>query len=154
MGTNGRKPWPRVGDPVTAGRHGRRDRVVVFGALASEGIRPVRRYGRFDGPTFVQYLKGVRRKWGKVLVIIDNAGQHKTRTVRECLKEHFEVEVLYLLTATPKLSAVETIWKEVKYRLVTSAHYKTLEGLTHAVLEYFSTYPIRLDIYKFLYRCI
>ena len=61
------------------------------------------------------------------------------------------MEVLYLPTTTPKLSAVEAIWKEAKYRLATSAHYETLEDLTHAVSEYFRTCPIRLDIYKFLY---
>ena len=154
IGTNGRKLWSPVGDPVTISRHGRRDRVVVFGALAGNGTRPVRRYDRFDGPTFVQYLKEVRRKWGKALVIMDNAGQHKTRAVREYLAEHPDVEVLYLPTATPKLSAVEAIWKEAKYRLVTSAHYETLEDLMHTVSEYFRTCPIRLDIYKFLYRCI
>ena len=153
-GIDRRNLWSRIGDPVTAGWHGRRDRVVVFGALAGDGTRPVRRYDRFDGPTFVQYLKEVCRKWGKALVITDNAGQHKTRAVRKYLEEHPEVELLYLPTATPKLSAVEAIWKESKYRLVTSAHYETLEDLTHAVSEYFRTCPIRLDIYKFLYRCI
>ena len=153
-GIDGRKLWSPVGDPVTVSRHGRRDRVVVFGALAGDGTRLMRRYDRFDGPTFVQYLKEVHRKWGKALVITDNAGQHKTRAVRKYLEEHPEVELLYLPTATPKLSAVEAIWKESKYRLVTSAHYETLEDLTHAVSEYFRTCPIRLDIYKFLYRCI
>ena len=38
-------------------RHGRRDRTVVYGALAEDGIRLMRQYGRFDGPTFVRYLK-------------------------------------------------------------------------------------------------
>ena len=36
-GTNGRKLWSRVGDPVTVSRHGRRDRTIVFGALAEDG---------------------------------------------------------------------------------------------------------------------
>ena len=78
IGIDGREPWSRVGDPVADGRHGRRDRVAMFGALADDGTRLVHRYGRLDGPTFVECLKEVRRKWGKALVIMDNAGQHKT----------------------------------------------------------------------------
>ena len=62
--------------------------------------------------------------------------------------------MLYLPTATPKLSAVENIWKDAKYRLVTSAYYETLEDLTHAVSEYFRTIFIKLDIYKFLYATV
>ena len=61
-GTNGRKLWSRVGDPVTVSRHGRRDRTIVFGALAEDGTRLMRQYGKFDGPTFVRYLTEVRRK--------------------------------------------------------------------------------------------
>ena len=76
-------------------RHGRRDRTVVYGALAEDGIRLMRQYERFDGPTFVRYLKEARRKWGKVLLIMDNAGQHKTKAVRKYLEEHDEVEILY-----------------------------------------------------------
>ena len=153
-GTNGRKLWSRVGEPVAVIRHGRRDRTVVYGALAEDGTRLMRQYERFDGPTFVRYLKEARRKWGKVLLIMDNAGQHKTKAVRKYLEEHDEVEILYLPTATPKLSAVESVWKDAKYRLVTSEHYETLEDLTHAVSEYFRTCSIRLAIYKFLYRCV
>ena len=86
-GTNGRKLWSRVGDPVTVSRHGRRDRTIVFGALAEDGTRLMRQYGKFDGPTFVRYLKEVRRKWGKVLLVTDNASQHKHREVRKYLEE-------------------------------------------------------------------
>ena len=154
IGTNGRKLWSRVGEPVAVIRHGRRDRTVVYGALAEDGIRLMRQYGRFDGPTFVRYLKEVRRKWGKVLLVTDNASQHKHREVRKYLEEHDGLEILYLPTATPKLSAVEPVWKDAKYRLVTSEHYETLEDLTHAVSEYFRTCSIRLDIYRFLYRCV
>ena len=61
-GTNGRRLWSRVGDPVAVSRHGRRDRTIVFGALAEDGTRLMRQYGRFGGPTFVRCLKEVRRK--------------------------------------------------------------------------------------------
>ena len=151
-GTNGRKLWSRVGDPVTIRRHGRRDRTVVFGALAENGTRLMRQYERFDGHTFVRYLREVRRKWGKVLLVTDNASQHKHRDVKKYLKSHDEVKILYLPTATPRLSAVESVWKDAKYRLAISEHYETREDMVHAISEYFRTCPIRLDIYKFLYR--
>ena len=139
---------------MTVSSHGRRDRTVVYGTLAEDGTRLTRQYGRFNNPTFVRYLKEARRKWGKVLLIMDNAGQHKTKAARKYLEEHDEVEILYLPTATPRLSAVESVWRDAKYRLVTSEHCETLEDLTHAVSEYFRTCSIRLDIYKFLYRCV
>ena len=154
IGTNGRKMWSRVGEPVAVIRHGRRNRTVVYGALSEDGIKLMRQYERFDGPTFVRYLKEARRKWGKVLLVTGNASQHKHREMRKYLEEHDEVEILYLPAAMPRLSAVESVWKDAKYRLVTSGHCETLEDLTHAVSEYFRTCSIRLDIYKFLYHCV
>ena len=71
--TNGRKLWSRVGDPVTVNRRGRRDKAIVYGTLAEDGTRLMWQYGRFDGPTFVRYLKEMRRKWGRILLVTDNA---------------------------------------------------------------------------------
>ena len=96
----------------------------------------------------------MRRKWGKALLVTDSASQHKHREVRKYLEEHDGLEILYLSTATPKLGAVESVWKDARYRLATSEHYETPEDLTHAVSEYFRTCSIRLDVYKFLYRCV
>ena len=56
---------------------------------------------------------------------MDNTSQHKTKAIREYLEEHDGIEVLYLSTATPELSVAEAIWKDAKYRLVTSKHYET-----------------------------
>ena len=102
----------------------------------------------------MRYLKVVRRRWGEVLLVTDNANQHKHREVRQYLEEHDELEILYLPTATLRLSAVESVWKDAKYRRVTSERYETLEDLTHTVSEYFRTRSIRIGIYKFLYRCV
>ena len=85
IGTNGRKLWSRVGEPVAVIRHGRRDRTVVYGALAEDGTRLMRQYERFDGPTFVRYLKEARRKWGKVLLIMGQRGPAQDQGSQEVL---------------------------------------------------------------------
>ena len=155
IGEDGKRLWSRIGDPVEIERSGRRDKTVVYGALADDGTRLMRLYDKFDGPTFVRYLAEARRKWGKVLLIMDNAGQHKTAAARKYLEDHKgEIEILCLPVATPKLSAIEALWKQAKYRLITAAHYDTLEDLKHTVSEYFRTCSIKLDIYRYLARCV
>ena len=139
---------------MTVCRSGRRDRTVVFGALSEDGTKLMRQHERFDGQTFARDLGEVHRKWDRILLVADNASQRKHREVRKYLKEHDGMEILYLPTATPRLSAVESVWKDAKYRLGTSEHHETLEDLMHAVSEYFRTCPIRLDIYKSLYHCV
>ena len=60
----------------------------MYGALAEDGTRLMRQYEKFDGPTFVEYLEEVRRKWDKAFPIMDNANQHKIKVVREYLEGH------------------------------------------------------------------
>ncbi len=153
-GTDGRRLWSRAGEGAAAGRPGRRDRAAACGSPAADGTGPVRPCGRSGGDTFLTYPREIRRERGRALVITGNAGQHRAADVREYLRDHREIGVPCLPTATPKPSAVEAVWKEAKYGLVTSRHYETLDGLKRAVSEYFRTCPIRVDIYKFLYRSI
>ena len=89
--------------------------------------RLMRQYEKFDVPTFVKYLEELSRKWGKSFLIMNNTSQHKTKAVREYLKEHDCMEALYLPTATPEPSVIEAICEDAKYRLVTFEHYEALK---------------------------
>ena len=85
----------------------------------------------------------------------DNARQHTAKDVQEHLEKNKDVlKILYLPVATPKLNAVENMWKDAKYNLLTAVSYKTIEELHHAISKYFRARSRNLDIYKFLYRNI
>ena len=143
------------GDPVTVSRHGRRDKTVVYGALAEAGTRLMRQYGRFDGPTFARCLKEVRRKWGKVLLVTDNARQHKHRRGTEVPGGARRSWRSCTCLPRRRSSAQSSPYGRMQNTgLSPPEHHETLEDLTHAVSEYFRTCSIRLDIYKFLYRCV
>ena len=84
-------------------RSGRRDKIVVYGSIADNGTILMRTYDRFNGANFVRYLELARQKWGKVLMIMDNASQHKTKKVRRYLEQNPDVRILYLPVARPEL---------------------------------------------------
>ena len=154
VGRDGSKLWAPVGSRVAVERSGSRIRVVVYGAVADDGTRLMRTYDTFNAANFVRYLGPARKKWGKVLLIMDNASQHKSRKVRRYLERTPDVVLLYLPVARPELSAVEEVWRQAKYRLVTSEFYSTLDELKAAVSEHFRTCAINVDIYKYLMRSL
>ena len=96
----------------------------------------------------MRYLELARRKWGGATTITDNAPRHKLRKVRRYPERTTDVLLLYLPVARPELSAVEEVWGQAKYRLITSEFYATLEGLKATVSEHFRTCAIKVDIYK------
>ena len=104
---------------MAAGRYGSRIRVVVYGAAAGNGTRLMRTYDTFNAANFVRYLGLARKKWGRVMLIMDNAPRHKSSKVRRYLERTPDVMLLYLPVARPELSAVEEVRGQAKYRLVT-----------------------------------
>ena len=59
--------------------------------------------------------------------------------------------LLYLPAARLEMSAVEQVWGQAKYRLITE-FYGTLDDLKSAVSEHFRTRTIKVDIYAYLVR--
>ena len=135
-------------------RSGRRLFAVVYGTVAYDGTRLMRAYDRFNGTNFVAYLEQARKKWSKILLIMDNAVQHKSKKVRRYLEQNPDVMVLYLPVAGPELSAIKAVWQKAKYRLITAEFSRTLDDLKAAVSEYFRTCPITVNIYTYLMRSI
>ena len=154
VGGDGAKLWSSIAQRVRVERSGWRDRIVVYGSIADDGTRPVRTYGRFNGANFVRYLELARQKRGKVLMIMDNASRHKPRKVRRYLERNPDVRILYLPVARPELGAIEGIWRQAKYRLITSESYRTLDDLRRAASEHFRTCSINVDIYTYLARSV
>ena len=154
VGRDGSKLWAPAGGRVAAGRSGSRIRAVVYGAVADDGTRPMRTYDTFNAANFVRYLELARKKWGRVMLIMDNAPWHKSKKVRRYPERTPDVMLLHLPAAGPELSAVEEVWRQAKYRLVTSEFYSTLDGLKAVVSEHFRICAINVDIYKYLMRSL
>ena len=135
-------------------RSGWRDKIVVYGSIADDGTRLMRAYDRFNGANSVRYLEPARQKWEKVLMITDNASQHKTGKVRRYPEQNPDVRIPYLPVARPEPGAIEGIWRQAKYRLIMSESYRTLDDLRRAVSEHFRTCSIKVDIYTYLARSV
>ena len=133
--------------------NGRHSKVVVYGAMATDRRRFFRTYDRFDGDTFLAYLKELRRHFGKVNVIMDNASQHSTRNVNAFLaKNRKDIRVMYLPAATPELSAIEEYWHQPRRDVLVSEYYATFAQVRHTLSEYLRTSGSRLDVMKYIGR--
>lgn len=153
-GIDGRRLCSTKGEPVHVTRTGSKQNIVVYGAIVDDGKRLMRQNNLFNSESFVGYLKEVRRKWGKVLLLADNAPQHKARRVKECLEDHPEIRIMYLPVATPRLNVVEEWRHQAKYGLPVSRYYKRMEDLTRVISEYFRTCSLNLDLYNHLWHVV
>ncbi len=62
----------------------------------------------FNQDTFLDYLKQVKKRLGKVVMFTDRARQHQSNKVKEYLEENKNsVIILYFPKGSPEFNAVE-----------------------------------------------
>ena len=149
---SGVKYWSPEGRPIVTTYRGRHGRVVAYGSIGTDGRQFFWTYEKFDKETVLLYLKELAGHFGKVAIIMDNASQHKAKTVREFLDGNPDVKVIWLPTATPDLSVVEEYWRQAKRDVLVSEYYGTVVQMRRAMSEYFRTAKPGLDAMKFIRR--
>jgi transposase len=127
----------------------------VFGTLTIDGSQLFRQYDVFDQYALIDYLKQLKRRFGKVVLFTDRARQHQSKKVQEYLEKNKDViRIAYLPKGSPEFSAVEECWRQGKYDLLVSKYCPQFADLKSAIAEYYRTRRFHLDIVRYLLRCI
>jgi hypothetical protein len=128
---------------------------VVFGAISINGRQFFRQYNKFNGETFLDYLKKLHRHFGKLYLFMDKAKQHyDTNIVTEYLKANRKtLRVRWFPTGSPEFDMLEECWREGEKDLGRLPVFRTsIEDLKKTLAEYYRTrrFCNRLDMKKFL----
>ena len=146
--------YSRKGKRPTITYGGDHSRTVVFGVITCDGRSLFKRYDRFTKDEFADFLRHVRLKFGRTLIIADRAPQHRAAAVREALAEmKGRVELWFLPPGCPELSAIEEVWRQMK-RAILDVPYVTLARMCEGIDRWAESSVPVLDIEKYLYGIV
>jgi hypothetical protein len=93
---------------VVSGSH---FKTVVFGSVGIDGTQFFRQYDTFDGPSFLDFLRKLHRRFGRLYLFMDKARQHHhTKIVTDYLRENRKtLRVRWIPTASPEFNAMEVL---------------------------------------------
>jgi transposase len=118
-----------------------------------KGKQLFRQYDLFNQYTFLDYLKQIKKRLGKVILFTDRARQHQAKKVQEYLKENNDsIKIFYLPKGSPEFNAVEECWRQGKYDLLVSKYYPGFADLKLSIAKYYRTRHFKLDMVKYLLR--
>ena len=65
---------------------------------------------KFDGSTFLKFVKKLLERSDKTAIVMDAASQHRTKDLKEFVKENsHRLQIMYLPTGCPELGAIEVL---------------------------------------------
>lgn len=81
-----------------------------------------------------------------LVVVLDNAGLHKSKVVRAALPGLWArgIYLCYLPPYSPELNAIERVFRVIKHHGLPQRSYPTLHSLEAAVIDAFSSYQAAL----------
>ncbi len=96
----------------------------------------------FVGEELVHFLRNLPPAPVPTVVVLDNAGIHRSRVVRAALPELWaqRVYLYYLPPYSPELNAIEPVFRAIKHRELPERRYATVPALLDAVHAAFATY--------------
>lgn len=122
-GPNYGRTWSKIGETPVVPTEGRSQTLNVIGALSINGEFVGMSYETSTNSdvvvSFLEYLNRVFA--GKVIVIMDNAGYHKSKAVQEFSKKWRGImELIYQPPYCPETNPVEIVWSYLKSKRLCS----------------------------------
>ena len=126
----------------------------IFGAISMEGNQLFRQYDKFNGDTFLDYLRKIHAKFPKCYLFMDKASPHyKSKKVLKCFEENRDTLIpVYLPTASPEFMVMEYVWNIAKRDLLVINYYPSFADFKNKISGYFRTKRFNLNTRNYLLR--
>lgn len=124
-------------------------RLHVFGARSSRAF-VFSFCMRKSQKKFVEFLRRMKKRWGRVLLFIDNAPYHRGKLVRSFLcRNRKTFRLVRFPKYTPELNPVEQCWKPARRRLANRL-LRTLPAAGYHLRKIFSNPENMPNMFKYL----
>jgi transposase len=126
----------------------------IFGAISIDGKQLFRQYDKFNGDTFLDYLKKIHAKFKKCYLFMDKASPHyKSKKVKAYFEDNKDTLIpIYLPTASPEFMVIEEVWNIAKRDLLVLKYYSSFADLKNKISKYFRTKRFNLNMRNYLLR--
>jgi len=116
--------------------------VDVFNAHRDNMVQLAETSGRFNGESYVEFLKQLIRENDKPLILIeDGAPYHGSKVVKEFLKtESKQLRLERLPSFSPDYNPIEKLWKNTKRDATHLKYFERFEDLRESVTNTFKSY--------------
>src|SRR3954469_10012406 len=127
----------------------------IFGAISLDGRQLFRQYDKFNGDTFLDYLKLIHTKFPRCYLFMDKASSphYKSKKVLKYFERNRDTLIpVFLPTASPEFMVMEEVWNTSKRELLVLKYYPSFADFKNKISAYFRAKRFNLDMRNYLLR--
>ena len=134
---------------VYFGDHQRR---IIYGAI-SDSHQYFLQKKKFNGLTFLKFIKKLLELSDKIAIVMDVASQHRTKAFKEFVKENsHRLRIMYLPTVCPEHNAIEECWHQLKIQPFMYEYHEHISRRAQAAMKYLRTAAFSQNVEQYLFR--
>lgn len=153
--TNYKRIWFEKGKKPKGAFFWSNKKLIVFGAQIQNKMLFYEFHTSQNSITFLSFLSGLFETLDpnkKYLLLLDNAGWHKTQIVQKFIAQQSNVKVEFIPPYSPELNPIETNWKVTRNRVTKSQFFKTIEDLQEALEMFWRKHIFTQNFTSYLCR--
>ena len=134
--------WIKRGDTFEIKANTGRRRVNINGAINAHKVDEVFTDfpKRVNAQSTIRLLREIEKKHPdkeKLYVVVDNAPYNRSKVLKNWLKEHPRIVMLYLPPYAPNLNLIERLWKFMKKKVIRTAYYESYDIFRREIGKFF-----------------
>lgn len=137
--TNFKRIWFEKGKKPKGAFFWSNKKLIVFGAQQENQKLFYEFHTSQNSLTFMSFLAGLFETLNpnkNYVLILDNAGWHKTLVVQKFIAQQSNVKVEFVPPYSPELNPIETNWKVTRNRVTKSQFFQTIDDLRDALEDF------------------
>ena len=152
--TTYKKIWFPRGETPRAAFFWSNKKLITFGALTNDHKFFYEFYNSQNSLTFMNFLRELFKQIDakkKYVLIMDNAGFHKTSCVKNLLAQYSDrICVEHIPPYSPELNPIETCWKVTKNTVTKSQYFHCIDDMQDVLENFWEKHLFMQEFMRYL----
>ena len=146
-----RRVWVQKGIKPRRLVTGLHKRIHVFGFLSEDKKKMFVSYNKMNSKYFLKSLYKMRKRFRKMILIIDRAPWHRAKKVQKYFQKHQEeIKLIWFPRGCPEMNPVEECWRQAKREVNGGRVHETFEAMKKELRHFLRYNEFKQDMVKYL----
>jgi transposase len=146
-----RRSWSLIGVPPIVHVNGSFQNTNAYGAYTLDGKFHYKFVERQDSTKTIAFFERLRKKYGKIIFVLDNARWHTSKAVQSYVKNCCgAVKLVFFPKTSPDANPVEECWRQTRNNTTANIAFDSVVDLKNALSTFWKKQQFTHNIINYL----